>query len=455
MTRTCLPFVALPLLGLLVGSSGCRSKAAPKAEPAAEHVPAPAPAPAADDGALAPSMRLALQELPEASSADAAVASAQAAARALPGKDESWVLLGRAWVRKARESNDPGFYLNADACAAVVLARSPDQAMALDLRGLVLLNQHKFEAAQELASKVVAKHPEDPMAWGTSSDALLELGRYDEAAEAVQRMVELKPNLPSYSRASHIQWLNGSVRSAKDTVRLAIDAGRDAKREPEPGAWVLVQAAMIFWHEGDYEGAEAGFDRALERLSDFAPATAGKGRVAMARRDFRHAAELFARSYKASPLVETAWLLGDARQASGDAAGAAEAYALVEKDGKTLDPRTLSLFLSTKNQRSEEALRLAREEYAVRKDLTTEDALAWALYRNGKLDEAKASIAKARRLGTPDARLVYHDGAIRIAAGDPKRGRELVAQARKMNPAFDATGAKEADLLLSEKLASR
>jgi tetratricopeptide (TPR) repeat protein len=443
MTRTCLPFAALFLL-----ATACHSKPAPKAEskpPAAVASPAEA-----DPDADIPKVgRLALQKLDGTSSADEAVTDLQARVRQQPSKDDAWVLLGRAWVRKARESNDPGFYLNADACAATVLERNREHAPSLDLRGLVYLNQHRFADARDLAAQILARHPDDPMAWGTASDALLEMGRYEEAAEAAQKMIDLKPNLPSYSRASHIQWLHGDAKSAKATVRLALDAGRDTKRDPEPGAWVLVQAAMIFWHEGDYEGAEAGFDKALERIGDYAPANAGKGRVAMARNDYKRAAELLERSYKASPLVETAWLLGDARAAAGDAKGAAEAYDRVEREGKKTDPRTLSLFLSTKNKNPEEALRLAREEYATRKDVVTEDALAWALYRNGKIDEAKASITRARRLGTPDARLLFHEGALRIAAGDTKRGDELVERARKTNRAFDWAGSKEAESMLT------
>jgi tetratricopeptide (TPR) repeat protein len=407
------------------------------------------------DANLSPNMLLSLQKLNGTSGADRAVDTAQTAVRQQPSKDDAWIMLGRAWVRKAREDADPGFYLNAEACANVVLESNPDYPLAQNLRGLVLLNNHKFAEANDLATKILVKRPDDPMAWGTTSDALIEMGRYDEATVAAQKMVDLKPNLPSYSRASHLQWLRNDTASAKSTVRAALDAGRDAKRDPEPGAWVLVQAAMIFWHEGDYEGADAGFDKALERIGDYAPANVGKGRIAMARGDHRRAAELFDRAFKSSPLVETAWLLGDARSAAGDANGAAEAYARVDRDGHKSDPRTLSMFLSTKNRDAAEALSLAREEYATRKDVTTEDALAWALYRSGKIDEAKASIVRARRLGTPDARLIYHDGAIRIAAGETKKGKELVAQALKLNRAFDATAAKEAESLLRDPVASR
>jgi tetratricopeptide (TPR) repeat protein len=461
MTRTCLA-VLITSSVMSLAAIGCSKSPEPKPEPtpttATTAAATTAKATAVDpDANLPPNMRLGLQKIGGSSvaGADKQIGDAQQAVRANPGKDESWVLLGRAWVRKARESNDPGFYLNADACAGVVLDRNPDFSLALDLRGLVLLNGHKFAEAQELAAKILAKHPDDPMAWGTSSDALLEMGRYDEATTAVQKMVDLKPNLPSYSRASHLQWMRGDVANAKSTVRAALDSGRDVKRDPEPGAWVLVQAAMIFWHEGDYEGAEAGFDKALERINDYAPANVGKGRVAMAKGEYRRAAELFDRAYKSSPLVETAWLLGDARERAGDTEGAEKAYAQVDRDGKKTDPRTLSLFLSTKNKNAEEALKLAREEYATRKDVITEDALAWALYRSGKIDEAKASITKARRLNTPDARLVYHEGAIRLAAGETKKGKELIAQALKMNKSFDATAVKEAESLLRDSVATR
>lgn len=445
MMRSCLAL--LFVAGLVVG---CSEK--PKAAPAKADGFAAAIDP---DASLSQNKKLALAKLPGTGGADDEVNGAQKSVRDNMQKDDLWITLGRAWIRKARESNDPGFYLNADACAAVVLEHEPSNPLALNLRGLVHLNDHRFEEARDVAQKILAKRADDPMAWGTLSDALLEIGRYEEAIAATQQMVDLKPNLPSYSRASHLQWMRGDTGHAKQTVKNALDAGRAAKRDPEPGAWVLVQAAMIFWHEGDFEGADAGFDKSLERISDYPPALVGKGRIAMASGDAKKAADYFARAYKTSPLPETAWLLGDAKKAAGDAEGGAQAYASVERDGRRTDPRTLSLFLSTKNQNADDAVALAREEYAKRKDVYTEDALAWALYRAGKLDEAKAGIARARRLGTPDARLVYHEGAIRMATGDVGKGRELVAKSLKMNRAFDATAAKEAEQLLSEKVATR
>ncbi len=387
---------------------------------------------------------IALAPLSGTTKVDEIVAQFEESAKRQPTKPDAWVLLGRAWVRKARESADPGYYLNAEASAQVALGLAPDYSPALDLRTLVLLNDHKFEEARGLAQKIVDAHPEDPVGYGSLGDALLELGRLDEAARAVQRMVDLKPNLASYSRASYIDWLEGRVDDALQVARLAIDAG-DSPYDPEPRAWQLVQTAMMFWHKGDYAGADAGFDLAMERgMSDYPPALVGKARCALARGDGKRAAELLDRAYAHSPLVETAWLLGDARAMAGDTDGAARAWAIVEKSGRTADPRTLSLYYSTKNKSPDRALALAEEEKKVRGDVYTEDAYAWALHRNGREADARAAIERALAHGTRDARLMYHAGAIRIASGDAAAGRAMVAAALALNPRFDLTGAREA-----------
>lgn len=212
----------------------------------------------------------------------------------------------------------------------------------------------------------------------------------------------------------------------------------------------MTQAASIFLHQGDYVGAEAGFDRTLDQMSDYPPALVGKARVALARADGPRAVQLLERAYDASPLVETAWLLGDARAMAGDASRAREAYARVERAGKQVDPRTLALFWATRDEHAVEALALAQAEKTARGDLYTEDTYAWALYRNGRIPEARSAIDRALARQTPDARLLYHAGAIRIAGGDVARGRRLVESALALEPGFDVTGAAEARRLLGD-----
>jgi tetratricopeptide (TPR) repeat protein len=421
-----------------------------KAEPPAPPKEAAAPAPSVESASKGGSARtLALQKPTGSALVDREIEALQKAADKAGDKADPWVLLGRAWIRKARESADPGYYLNASACVDMVFGFEPKSRLARDLRGLVLIEQHAFADALDLAQQILSEDPDDLMALGTKSDAELELGRFDEAVKSAQRMVDLKPNLPSYARAAHLRWLQGDLKAAKSIYRQAMDA--HDPRDPEPYAWVLVQAAMVFWHEGDIEGADRGFDRALSALSDYPAALVGRARVALAQNDPKRAIELAERAYKKSPLPETAWVLGDARRAAGDEKGAEEAYALVVKAGRASDPRTLALFFAVKGREADLAVTLARKELGVRKDIYTRDALAWALYRKGQLADARVESDAAIALGTKDASLLYHAGAIRIAAGDREGGEKLVREALKTNPHFDPTGAAEAKKLLGEE----
>jgi tetratricopeptide (TPR) repeat protein len=378
---------------------------------------------------------------------DGRIRGLQARVRDAPRKVDGWVELGQAWVRKARSSGDALHYLSAEACAEVALRLSPRDPGALDLRGLMLLNQHRFEEARQLAQSVVDVAPEDAPAWGNLSDALTDLGRYSEATRAAQRMMDLKPNLASYARASYLLWLRGDVAGAKESARLAIDAGGDV-HDSEPLAWVLVLAATIFWHEGDYDGAEAGFLRALGVKPGFPPALVGRARVALAQGRAAVAVLLLQQAFDARPLAETAGLLADARRLLGDSPGAEAAERELFREGRSGDGRTLSLYLSTHDRDADEARALAEHELTIRDDLYTEDALAWALYRQGRLLEARAASDKARALATPDARLLYHAGAIRLAAGEHQAGLALVKQALALNSGFDPVASPEARALL-------
>lgn len=397
---------------------------------------------------------LALREPKGQLAVDARIRGLQARVQNSPTKVDAWVELGQAWVRKARSSGDSLHYLSADACAKLALRLSPADRGALDLRGLMLLNEHRFEEARQLAQSVLDREPEDAPAWGNLADALTDLGRYNDAARAAQRMMDLKPNLASYARASYLLWLRGDVPGAKESARLAIDAGGDV-RDPEPLAWVLVQAATLFWHEGDQDGAEAGFNRALEAKPGFPPALVGKARVALAQGRPSAAGVLLQQAFEARPLAETAGLLADARRLSGDGPGAQAAEREVSREGRSGDMRTLSLYLSTHDRDGDEALALAEGELSTRDDVYTEDALAWALYRKGRLAEARAASDKSMALGTPDARLLYHAGAIRLAAGEPVAGLALVKRALALNPGFDPVGSTEARALLGAAAAEK
>lgn len=435
-------------LSVLIAMCGCR-----KTEQDISAGPAPSALPSATNAASETSPQkvarvLALQKPSGSSALDKEIELLQKAAEKNPDTMDAWILLGRAWARKARRTKDPGYWLNVDACAHIVLEREPKHRLARELSAMVLLEQHAFADAKDVADQLLLDDKDDLAALGLKSDAALELGRFDEALGAAQRMVDLKPNLPSYARAAHLRWLQGDSRAAKSIYRAAFDA-RDP-RDPEPYAWVLTEAAMIFWHEGDIEGADKGFDKALEAFPDEPSALVGKARVALARDDATRAAALAERALARSSMSEAAWVLGDARARAGDEKGAEEAYRQLIDRGRKDDRRTLASFLATKNRDVDEALALAKEEAKVRKDIRTRDVLAWALYRKGDFAGARRESDAALALGTREPLLMYHAGAIRLAQGEKKDGEKFVREALKQNPHFDPTSSVEAKKLLGE-----
>jgi tetratricopeptide (TPR) repeat protein len=367
--------------------------------------------------------------------------------RSLSQNPDAWALAGRAWVRKARLTADPGFYVNAAGCIDAALRIAPGNLAALALRGLALMNDHKFAEARQVAEDILTKEPENTIALSTLSDALLELGQLDMAAATAQQLMDLRPDMASYARASYFRWLQGDTQNAKRFIQYALNAGKDP-RDPEPTAWTFVQAAMLFWHEGDYDGADAVFAEALKWVPDHPAALVGRARVALSQEQPERAIEYLEKAYRLNPLPETAWLLGDARAMLSDSSGAQTEYERVIRQGEKSDRLTLASFYTVKGRAPEEALRLIETERGIRGGIYVNDTYAWALYRAGRISEARRASDQALRWGARDARLLYHAGAIRLAAGD-QNGRQLIEQALALNPQFDWTGATEARELLN------
>lgn len=447
MLRRCEAWVGGWVLTTLLCGTGCQKDAAPGGGAAAAKaaLPAVAVGGAADDREV----RLALLRSSEGRPVDTLITTLQDRATRFPQKIDGWILLGHAWIRKARETVEPGYYRNAEACAAVALRLEPGNTLALNLRGLVLLNDHQFQDALQLAQSILRRNDFDPLALGTLSDALLELGRVEAAEEAVGHMMALKPNMPSYARASYLQFLRGQSVAAKQAIRLAIDASPASRTDPEPRAWAITQAAQLFWHEGDYEGADAGYLLALKGHPDFPAALVGRGLVAMAQGRYRDAAGHFDVAQRRNPLPETAWLLGDARTLAGDLQGANEAYDQLLRQGRRTDPRTVALYLARSGRDLPEALALIEGERKGRNDLYTQDIYAYVLHRLGRQAEARTAIDAVLGVGIKDARILYHAAEIHAASGDAAGARTLVEDALRRNPRFDVGGAKGAQALLA------
>ena len=60
---------------------------------------------------------------------------------------------------------------------------------------------------------------------------------------------------------------------------------------------------------------------------------------------------------------------------------------------------------------------MAEAAIAERRDIFTADALAWAYFRAGRLEDAREAMADARRTGTRDRDILRHSAAMGYAGG--------------------------------------
>jgi Flp pilus assembly protein TadD len=107
--------------------------------------------------------------------------------------------------------------------------------------------------------------------------------------------------------------------------------------------------------------------------------------------------------------------------------------------------RSLALAFADLDHNPSRALELATAELEVRADVYTYDALAWALFRNGKYQEAASSIRKALSQNTPEPSFHEHAASIYEAlnlATEARRQRERIAT---LNPRFDIAPTPRSD----------
>ena len=208
-------------------------------------------------------------------------------ARVSAGQPQALVRVGEALVRRARSRSEPSLYRRVETCARTALRAAPTHEGALALLALVQLDAHDFVGAERTARKLLSGSPDNARAFGLLSDAQLEQGKLSAAIESAQKAVDLKPDLPSYARAAHLRFLQGDAAGAKQIYAAAIRVGLRAV-DPEPLAWVTVEAARVFLAEGDLQGAEAGFDQALAYVPSYSPALAGKRQIHARRHGHSH-----------------------------------------------------------------------------------------------------------------------------------------------------------------------
>lgn len=355
-----------------------------------------------------------------------------------PSQARWYTDLGGAYLQKAREVGDPSFYTRAETALTQSLSIDPSNADTYIWLGTLAFARHQFTEALSYGERARELNPYKPAALGVIGDAQVELGRYEDAQATFQAMLDLRPDLASFARASYLRELHGDFPGAIELMSRAVIGATGN----EGNAWTRVQLGHLYFNSGDLAQAEKEYRRALFEYPNYIHARAGLARVMAARGDFTGAIALYKEVTQVTPWPEYVIALIDVQAAAGDQVGAGETQALLDvidrlyQDAGVNTDLEMALYRADYNIDPLRTLERVREALAVRPGVFAYDALAWALYKAGRYEEAMAASDTALRLGSRNSLFRYHAGMIALALGRTERARSELRIAVTQNPRF-------------------
>ena len=336
-------------------------------------------------------------------------------------------LLAGAYIQKVRETVDFSYLERAQQVLQNVLAKDSKNYEAQRLRTEIALERHDFHAAALYSETLTQQAPNDSWNWGTLGDAQTELGNYDKAADAYQKMVNIRPDLSSYNRAAYFRFLYGDAENGTKIMKMAIAAGSPMA---ENTAWCQVELGKMYLKTGKLKEAEEAFSAGLRNFPNYHPALSGLAQVQAEKHDWKSAITNMKRAQASVPMPDYAAALYDYYTASGDSKEAKkqkEMIEVIDQVGQAAQEkanRNIAVIFADHDWHLDRALELAKNELEVRGDVYTYDALAWALYKNGKYAEASEAMKQATKLGTPEPSFRLHARLI----------EEALKKAAEVNP---------------------
>ena len=389
---------------------------------------------------------------PTATATDRMVETLQKRIQIRPQDQVAYVQLADTYLQKVRETGDPSFYTKADAALQRALELDPNSASAMRVMGALLLSRHRFQDALEWAERSLKLDGHDANTYGVLGDAQLELGLYDKAFESFQAMVDLKPNLDSYARVSYARELVGDIDGSIEAMMKAISTGPP---RGESTAWSRVQLGNLYFRSGHLDRAQEQYEAALKAFDGYRLAWASLGNVRAAKGEYDKAINYYESVVNIVPEPKTVAILGDLYSKIGENDKAKLQYDTVEfiadlaAINQQVYNRELILFYADHDMKLDEALDLAKKELEVRRDIYGYDALAWALFKNGRYQEAAEAIVEAMKLGTKDSNLDYHAGKIYFRLGDLDQAQHYLERALNLNSNFSVLYSDDATETLS------
>ncbi len=282
----------------------------------------------------------------------------------------------------------------------------------------VLLAQHRFTEARDIAAELVNREGDIPEYRATLGEVAMELGDYVVADSMFRSVWEQRSTLSIAPRLARWLEISNHVGEARKLLVASRDdavSRRDMAKETK--AWFDMRVGDLELRSGHDRAAQAAFEAGLKIEGDDPRLLAAMARLADSRGNYRDVITWGERAIGLQLDPATLGLVGDAYAKLGDQAKSDEYFQTLGV-AVSMQPgayhRAWSLYMLDHGLRVDEVLQKAQAELRDRKDVYGYDIVAWALQKSGRHAEAKAAMVQALRLGTPDPLLIRHATAIGV-----------------------------------------
>ncbi|MGW0808838.1 tetratricopeptide repeat protein [Nonomuraea sp. NPDC002799] len=344
--------------------------------------------------------------------------------RRLPGDYRGWAQLASQYVDQARVTGDPAYYTKAEGALATAAGLRPDDDLVLTGQAALAAGRHEFTDAVRLSERAIGVNPYSAAAYGVLADARTQLGDLRGAQRAVDKMMNLRPGVAAFARASYAAELRGD----RDGARKYLELAHDDAFVPGDVAYARYYLGELALHAGDLTTAAGWYAKSLQAYPAYTPALAGQARTAALSGRLPEALGLYDQVVARLPLPQYLIEQGETRLKAGRPAD----WTLLKAQRKLFaaagvrDDLTWAEFEADHGDPAA-AVRHARAEYARSPNLVAADALAWALFKAGKPDEALTYAKKATATGWQNPLLTYHRARVEQALG----------RSARVDPGFD------------------
>ncbi|MGX4691935.1 tetratricopeptide repeat protein [Streptomyces sp. JNUCC 63] len=424
----------------------------PPAERPVVKAPAPAPGPAPGAAALTAVGAGAPASLPGLA---ALIAERERHLRAQPRDARAWAVLGAAYVEQGRRTADAANYPKAeDALRTSLRLRPRSNARALDGLAALANERRDFPAARSWGEEALRLEPERWTTYPLLIDACTGLGDHKAAQDTLDKLLRLHHSPAVQAKAAAVYW---DLGRREDAAAQLSDAVASATSPVEQAAY-LEQAGRIAFERGDREDALRYFDAALRLDPDQRAAMAGRGRVLAALGRTTEALTAYQRALAKQSDPEHALELGELYQSLGMEREAGAQYDLLRARVRRnaaagVDDELVLGRFEADHGDAESAVRRLRAEWRRQPGTAVADALAWALHRAGREEEALKFAMEATETaeggGVRNALYVHHRGMIEQSLGLPGPARRHLEKALRTNPYFSPLAAPRARAALA------